>query len=223
MYIIRFQLMVIVVNNEHEHSIPSDAELVIEVLKEMKQQGCPPNDVICSATISGMCKSGTLEQKTAGLVLSGLKFSGFESKSEEKGCSLLPSWNCEARMQYWMRQGKFSEISDLRGILFDVPQMKSFEFCIRPQNTTLVAITSATDRAKNGGEHSWSTEVKAMKSASHSSDQSHFHSTSKVKKRSQEFITTVQPSFTKTNLMKQSHLACNRFWAPKSSSVQQVE
>ncbi|KAI9170365.1 hypothetical protein LWI28_026845 [Acer negundo] len=76
-----------------------DSYLVIEVLKEMKQQGCPPNDVICYATISGMCNL-LMKKKTAGMVLLGLKFSGFESKSEEKGCKLLPSLNCEARLSY---------------------------------------------------------------------------------------------------------------------------
>ena len=28
----------------------------------MMQQGCPPDDVICSAIISGMCKYGTIEE-----------------------------------------------------------------------------------------------------------------------------------------------------------------
>ncbi|GMN53704.1 hypothetical protein TIFTF001_022836 [Ficus carica] len=40
----------------------SKAEKVIEVLDEMMQQGCPPNDVVYSAVISGMCKHGTIEE-----------------------------------------------------------------------------------------------------------------------------------------------------------------
>lgn len=39
-----------------------NANKVIEVLSEMMQQGCPPDDVICSAIISGMCKYGTIEE-----------------------------------------------------------------------------------------------------------------------------------------------------------------
>jgi pentatricopeptide repeat protein len=39
-----------------------DAEKVVEVLNEMMQQGCPPDDVIYSAIISGMCKHGTMEE-----------------------------------------------------------------------------------------------------------------------------------------------------------------
>ncbi|KAL5760401.1 hypothetical protein ACOSQ2_019239 [Xanthoceras sorbifolium] len=39
-----------------------DAEKVIEVLNEMMQEGCPPDEVICSAIISGMCTYGTLEE-----------------------------------------------------------------------------------------------------------------------------------------------------------------
>lgn len=39
-----------------------EAEKVIEVLNEMMQEGCPPNEVIYSAIISGMCKHGTLEE-----------------------------------------------------------------------------------------------------------------------------------------------------------------
>ena len=38
------------------------AEKVIEVLNEMMQQGCPPNEVIYFAIISGMCKYGTIEE-----------------------------------------------------------------------------------------------------------------------------------------------------------------
>ena len=38
------------------------AEKVIEVLNEMMQQGCPPDEVIYSAIISGMCKYGTIEE-----------------------------------------------------------------------------------------------------------------------------------------------------------------
>lgn len=38
------------------------AETVIEVLDEMMQQGCPPNEVVYSAVISGMCKHGTIEE-----------------------------------------------------------------------------------------------------------------------------------------------------------------
>ncbi|KAF8398316.1 hypothetical protein HHK36_017243 [Tetracentron sinense] len=100
-----------------------DAEKVIEVLKEIMQQGCPTDEVIYSAIISGMCKHGTLEEmrkvfacmrqhkllteanmivydelfidrmkkKTAGLVLSGLKFFGLESKLKLRGSTILPS------------------------------------------------------------------------------------------------------------------------------------
>ncbi|KAK3223910.1 hypothetical protein Dsin_010935 [Dipteronia sinensis] len=39
-----------------------DAEKVIEVLNEMMQEGCRPDEVICSAIISGMCKYGTLNE-----------------------------------------------------------------------------------------------------------------------------------------------------------------
>lgn len=39
-----------------------DAEKVVEVLNEMMQQGCPPDDVIYSSIISGMCKHGTMEE-----------------------------------------------------------------------------------------------------------------------------------------------------------------
>ena len=38
------------------------AEKVIEVLNEMMQQGCPPDEVIYSAIISGMCMYGTIEE-----------------------------------------------------------------------------------------------------------------------------------------------------------------
>ncbi|XP_075666646.1 pentatricopeptide repeat-containing protein At4g20740 [Castanea sativa] len=38
------------------------AEKVIEVLNEMMQQGCPPDEVIYSAIIFGMCKYGTIEE-----------------------------------------------------------------------------------------------------------------------------------------------------------------
>ena len=38
------------------------AEKVIEVLNEMMQHGCPPNEVIYFAIISGMCKYGTIEE-----------------------------------------------------------------------------------------------------------------------------------------------------------------
>ncbi|KAL6959032.1 hypothetical protein U1Q18_048806 [Sarracenia purpurea var. burkii] len=40
----------------------NDAEKVIEVIDEMMQLGCPPDDIIYSAIISGMCKHGTLEE-----------------------------------------------------------------------------------------------------------------------------------------------------------------
>ena len=41
---------------------PGGAEKVIEVLNEMMQQGCPPNEVIYFAIISGMCKNGAIEE-----------------------------------------------------------------------------------------------------------------------------------------------------------------
>lgn len=105
------------------HSCKSnDAGKVIEVLNEMMQEGCPPNEVIYSAIISGMCKHGTIEEarkvfsnlrerqllteadtivydeilidhmkeKTAQLMLSGLKFFGLESKLKSKGVKFLP-------------------------------------------------------------------------------------------------------------------------------------
>ncbi|XP_059649164.1 pentatricopeptide repeat-containing protein At4g20740 [Cornus florida] len=40
----------------------NDAAKVIEVLDEMIQQGCPPDEIIYSAIISGMCKHGTMEE-----------------------------------------------------------------------------------------------------------------------------------------------------------------
>ncbi|KAJ7949278.1 Pentatricopeptide repeat-containing protein [Quillaja saponaria] len=40
----------------------NNAEKVIEVLNEMMHQGCPPDDVIYSAIISGMCKHGSIEE-----------------------------------------------------------------------------------------------------------------------------------------------------------------
>ncbi|KAF9615653.1 hypothetical protein IFM89_025603, partial [Coptis chinensis] len=93
-----------------------DAKKVIDI-DEMMEQGCPLNDLIYSAVISGMCDNGSLEEarkvftsmrerkllteanliiyeellidhmkkKTAGLVLSGLKFFGLESKLKLKG------------------------------------------------------------------------------------------------------------------------------------------
>ncbi|XP_042498193.1 pentatricopeptide repeat-containing protein At4g20740 [Macadamia integrifolia] len=39
-----------------------NADKVIEVLNEMMQQGFPPDDIIYSAVIYGMCKRGTLEE-----------------------------------------------------------------------------------------------------------------------------------------------------------------
>ncbi|KAK4285433.1 hypothetical protein QN277_002130 [Acacia crassicarpa] len=101
----------------------NESENVIEVLNEMMQEGCPPDEVIYSAIISGMCKHGTIEEarkifvnlrerkllteanaivydeilidhmkeKTAQLVLSGLKFFGLESKLKSKGVKFLPS------------------------------------------------------------------------------------------------------------------------------------
>ncbi|KAL5543648.1 hypothetical protein UlMin_007432 [Ulmus minor] len=39
-----------------------NAEKVIEVLDEMMQQGCPLDDLICCAIISGMSKYGTIEE-----------------------------------------------------------------------------------------------------------------------------------------------------------------
>ncbi|KAM1263494.1 hypothetical protein ACFX15_027962 [Malus domestica] len=40
----------------------NNAEKVVEVLNEMLQQGCLPDDVVYSAIISGMCKHGTIEE-----------------------------------------------------------------------------------------------------------------------------------------------------------------
>ncbi|KAM5551998.1 pentatricopeptide repeat-containing protein [Rosa sericea] len=49
----------------------NNAEKVIDVLNEMMQQGCPPDHVIYSAIISGMCKHGTIEE--ARKIFSNLK------------------------------------------------------------------------------------------------------------------------------------------------------
>ncbi|PPD90180.1 hypothetical protein GOBAR_DD12871 [Gossypium barbadense] len=40
----------------------SGAEKVMEVLNEMMQEGLPPDNIICSAIISGMCKYRTIEE-----------------------------------------------------------------------------------------------------------------------------------------------------------------
>ncbi|KAL6129670.1 hypothetical protein ACLB2K_073019 [Fragaria x ananassa] len=48
-----------------------NAEKVIDVMNEMMQQGCPPDHVIYSAIISGMCKHGIIEE--ARKVFSNLK------------------------------------------------------------------------------------------------------------------------------------------------------
>ncbi|GFY94953.1 pentatricopeptide repeat (PPR-like) superfamily protein [Actinidia rufa] len=40
----------------------NNVEKVIDVINEMMQVGCPPDDIIYSAVISGMCKHGTLEE-----------------------------------------------------------------------------------------------------------------------------------------------------------------
>nr|GLL32143.1 pentatricopeptide repeat-containing protein At4g20740 [Ipomoea trifida] len=40
----------------------NDAEKVVEVLSEMIEQGCPPNDIIHCAIICGMCMHGTIEE-----------------------------------------------------------------------------------------------------------------------------------------------------------------
>ncbi|KAH6766516.1 Pentatricopeptide repeat superfamily protein [Perilla frutescens var. hirtella] len=101
----------------------NDAAKVIEVVNEMVEQSCPPNTVVCSAIIYGMCKHGTVEEArkvfsimrdskflseadvtvydemlidhmkrtTAGLLLSGIRFFGLESKLKAKGCSFLPN------------------------------------------------------------------------------------------------------------------------------------
>ncbi|KAM1285664.1 hypothetical protein EV1_028221 [Malus domestica] len=49
----------------------NNAEKVVEVLNEMLQQGCLPDDVVYSAIISGMCKHGTIEE--ARKIFSNLK------------------------------------------------------------------------------------------------------------------------------------------------------
>ncbi|KAK0579049.1 hypothetical protein LWI29_020164 [Acer saccharum] len=38
-----------------------DVEKVIEVLNEMMQEGCRPDEVICSDIISGMCNSASMK------------------------------------------------------------------------------------------------------------------------------------------------------------------
>ncbi|KAL9233800.1 hypothetical protein vseg_008749 [Gypsophila vaccaria] len=40
----------------------NDAEKVLEVVNEMIDQGCLPDEIICCAVISGMCKHGTIEE-----------------------------------------------------------------------------------------------------------------------------------------------------------------
>ncbi|XP_031100622.1 pentatricopeptide repeat-containing protein At4g20740 [Ipomoea triloba] len=40
----------------------NDAEKVVEVLSEMIEQGCPPNNIIHCAIICGMCMHGTIEE-----------------------------------------------------------------------------------------------------------------------------------------------------------------
>ncbi|KAM1064448.1 hypothetical protein FF1_028461 [Malus domestica] len=49
----------------------NNAEKVVEVLNEMLQQGCFPDDVVYSAIISGKCKHGTIEE--ARKIFSNLK------------------------------------------------------------------------------------------------------------------------------------------------------
>ncbi|KAK6234447.1 hypothetical protein QUC31_006853 [Theobroma cacao] len=44
------------------HACKSGAETVTEVLNEMMQEGWPPDNIIYSAIISGMCKYGTIEE-----------------------------------------------------------------------------------------------------------------------------------------------------------------
>ncbi|XP_022746605.1 pentatricopeptide repeat-containing protein At4g20740 [Durio zibethinus] len=44
------------------HACKSGAEKVMEVLNEMMQEGLPPDNIICSAIISGMCKYETVEE-----------------------------------------------------------------------------------------------------------------------------------------------------------------
>ncbi|OMO62093.1 hypothetical protein CCACVL1_23032 [Corchorus capsularis] len=44
------------------HACKSGAEKVMEVLNEMMQEGWPPDNIICSAIIFGMCKHGTIEE-----------------------------------------------------------------------------------------------------------------------------------------------------------------
>ncbi|KAK1421274.1 hypothetical protein QVD17_23473 [Tagetes erecta] len=40
----------------------NDANKVMDVINEMVQDGCQPDDVICCAVISGMCQHGTIEE-----------------------------------------------------------------------------------------------------------------------------------------------------------------
>ncbi|CAO2816202.1 unnamed protein product [Amaranthus hypochondriacus] len=40
----------------------NDADKVVEVINEMSEQGCAPNEIIYCAVISGMCKHGTVEE-----------------------------------------------------------------------------------------------------------------------------------------------------------------
>ncbi|KMT17191.1 hypothetical protein BVRB_2g040990 [Beta vulgaris subsp. vulgaris] len=56
-----------------------DADKVIEVVNEMSEQGCVPNEIIYCAVISGMCKHGTLEE--ARKVFSSMKEKGYLSEA----------------------------------------------------------------------------------------------------------------------------------------------
>ncbi|XP_027341635.1 pentatricopeptide repeat-containing protein At4g20740-like [Abrus precatorius] len=58
----------------------NDAEKVIDVLNEMIEQGFPPDNVIYSAIISGMCKHGTIEE--ARKVFSNMRERNFLTESD---------------------------------------------------------------------------------------------------------------------------------------------
>ncbi|VFQ84232.1 unnamed protein product [Cuscuta campestris] len=52
----KYTLMIIHVSKSN------DAEKVVEVIDEMIEQNCPPNDIIYCAVICGMCMHGTIEE-----------------------------------------------------------------------------------------------------------------------------------------------------------------
>lgn len=58
----------------------NDAQKVMEVLNDMMEEGCSPDNIICSAIIYGMCKHGTIEE--ARKVFVSLKEHGLLSEAD---------------------------------------------------------------------------------------------------------------------------------------------